>query len=128
MGNKSQVNLLQMHEVHACAAASIALPLQVMFALQTYAILLAFSACSIADKKTEGPVYLLEDSISLRLVETNRQYQEDNKLSPENPLQFSDEENFEWESYDGWFNNPAHPEWGGYGEHCSNWMGITSNS
>ena len=23
---------------------------------------------------------------------------------------FSD---YEWESYDGWYNNPAHPEWGG---------------
>ena len=20
---------------------------------------------------------------------------------------------YEWESYDGWYNNPAHPEWGG---------------
>ena len=23
---------------------------------------------------------------------------------------------FEWEGYDGWYNNPAHPEWGGAGE------------
>ena len=22
----------------------------------------------------------------------------------------------EWEGYDGWYNNPAHPEWGGAGE------------
>ena len=21
----------------------------------------------------------------------------------------------EWEGYDGWYNNPAHPEWGGAG-------------
>ncbi len=24
--------------------------------------------------------------------------------------------NYEWEGYDGWYNNPAHPEWGGAGE------------
>lgn len=28
----------------------------------------------------------------------------------------SDEEYYEWEGYDGWYNNPAHPEWGGAGE------------
>lgn len=22
---------------------------------------------------------------------------------------------YEWEGYDGWYNNPAHPEWGGAG-------------
>ena len=26
------------------------------------------------------------------------------------------EENYEWEGYDGWYNNPAHPEWGGAGK------------
>ncbi len=25
---------------------------------------------------------------------------------------------FEWEGYDGWYNNPAHPEWGGAGNIC----------
>ena len=29
---------------------------------------------------------------------------------------FSDVEYYEWEGYDGWFNNPAHPEWGGAGK------------
>ena len=24
-------------------------------------------------------------------------------------------ENQEWEGYDGWYNNPAHPDWGGAG-------------
>ena len=23
---------------------------------------------------------------------------------------------FEWQGYDGWFNNPAHPDWGGAGK------------
>lgn len=87
---------------------------RVMSALQI-ALLLVFASCSIASKP-EGPVYLLEDNISSRLVQTNVQYQEENNLSPENPFEFSAEEKYEWESYDGWFNNPAHPEWGGYGE------------
>ena len=26
-----------------------------------------------------------------------------------------DETHYEWENYDGWYNNPAHPEWGGAG-------------
>ena len=27
----------------------------------------------------------------------------------------NEEEHYEWEGYDGWYNNPAHPEWGGAG-------------
>lgn len=23
---------------------------------------------------------------------------------------------YEWEGYDGWYNNPSHPDWGGAGE------------
>ena len=23
---------------------------------------------------------------------------------------------YEWETFDGWYNNPAHPEWGGAGK------------
>jgi hypothetical protein len=26
------------------------------------------------------------------------------------------EVHYEWENYDGWYNNPAHPEWGGAGK------------
>ena len=26
------------------------------------------------------------------------------------------QEYYEWEGYDGWYNNPAHPDWGGAGE------------
>lgn len=32
-----------------------------------------------------------------------------------------DETHYEWENYDGWFNNPAHPEWGGAGK-CAAYM------
>ncbi len=27
---------------------------------------------------------------------------------------------FEWQGYDGWFNNPAHPDWGGAGKQTVN--------
>ena len=30
--------------------------------------------------------------------------------------EFGDRNEQEWEGYDGWYNNPAHPEWGGAGE------------
>ena len=26
-----------------------------------------------------------------------------------------EEPGYEWEGYDGWYNNPAHPDWGGAG-------------
>ena len=26
-----------------------------------------------------------------------------------------EEVGYEWEGYDGWYNNPAHPDWGGAG-------------
>ena len=29
---------------------------------------------------------------------------------------FSNRTHFEWENYDGWYNNPAHVEWGGAGK------------
>jgi len=32
------------------------------------------------------------------------------------PNAIHQEEYYEWEGYDGWYNNPAHPEWGGAGE------------
>lgn len=28
----------------------------------------------------------------------------------------ADQVNYEWEGYDGWYNNPAHPDWGGAGK------------
>ena len=30
----------------------------------------------------------------------------------------NDKEAYEGESYDGWYNNKAHPDWGGAGEIC----------
>lgn len=73
-----------------------------MFALQTCILVLALSARSFA----EGPVYTLRDAINI--VDN-----ENNSLSSD---VFSREEFYEWESYDGWYNNPARPEWGGFGK------------
>ena len=81
----------------------------VMPALLTcFLLLLAFAACSNA----EGPVYELEFDVRGTLANFNDQYITSRFVN----ITFSDEKNFEWESYDGWFNNAAHVEWGGYGE------------
>jgi hypothetical protein len=29
-----------------------------------------------------------------------------------------EEPGYEWEGYDGWYNNPAHPDWGGAGTYA----------
>ena len=31
------------------------------------------------------------------------------------PDMIHEEEYYEWQGFDGWYNNPAHPEWGGAG-------------
>lgn len=73
-----------------------------MSALQPCILVLAtFAAGSLA---LLGPVYELQDAV----IDT------DPSVVP--PFPFSEQENYEWEGYDGWFNNPAHPEWGGAGE------------
>lgn len=36
-------------------------------------------------------------------------------LTEEYNLNDGDEPGYEWEGYDGWYNNPAHPDWGGAG-------------
>jgi len=41
------------------------------------------------------------------------------------PNAIHQEEYYEWEGYDGWYNNPAHPEWGGAGE-CSSGLASIS--
>ena len=32
---------------------------------------------------------------------------------------------FEWEGYDGWYNNPAHPDWGGAGNDTAALHGMS---
>ena len=76
-----------------------------MAALQACLFMLAYSTRVLA----EGPVYELAANIDI-----------DNSVSRSdfNLMFDTDGRYYEWESYDGWFNNPAHPEWGGAGKFC----------
>ena len=81
--------------------------------------LLVLLACLVASSVQQlGPVYTLQDSADLRNTINNRDSVVNRGLDfSSDPLRYFDQvEYFEWESYDGWFNNPAHPEWGGAGE------------
>ena len=59
-----------------------------------------------------GPTYVLQTSIDI--TPNNRMDRAVKNFSKMDV--FSDVSYFEWEGYDGWFNNLAHPEWGGTGE------------
>lgn len=83
-----------------------------MSAVLTGLLVIACAACTLA---LLGPRYVLPDDIPGQ--PDNSEYQRNLNLSAENPLRiFSDQFYYEWEGYDGWFNNPAHPEWGGAGK------------
>lgn len=61
-----------------------------------------------------GPTYTLQNYITV-----DNSVDRGAKNFSANPREsFSEVEYFEWEAYDGWFNNPAHPEWGGAGKPC----------
>ena len=59
-----------------------------------------------------GPTYTLQTTIQI----DNYADRQANNFSRNPTTAFSSVKYYEWESYDGWFNNPAHPEWGGAGE------------
>ena len=46
-----------------------------------------------------------EDDFNNRFVDALMEYEANDGELP----------GFEWEGYDGWYNNPAHPDWGGAG-------------
>ncbi len=65
-----------------------------------------------------GPVYLLNTEI-LRNPELNRadRVRIMERINVTDSIQVGEPEvHYEWENYDGWYNNPAHPEWGGAGK------------
>ena len=62
-----------------------------------------------------GPVYTLRKFIRRDLNLASRMDIVD-RLSVSETILSSNETRYEWESYDGWYNNPAHPEWGGAGK------------
>ena len=79
-------------------------------------LLLAFAAVSLAQfppspQPSYGGPYAnlnnIDNSAARRTIET------DSGL----PGAIHQEEYYEWEGFDGWYNNPAHPEWGGAGEY-----------
>ena len=87
--------------------------------LQTCVLILAFAVCISVQQL--GPVYVLEESARMSI--NNTADQRSRGLSTATPgeghFTFFEPDNmyYEWESYDGWFNNPAHPEWGGAGKY-----------
>lgn len=58
-----------------------------------------------------GPTYVLRAQINVS--PSNRMDREANDFATMDV--FSNISYYEWEGYDGWFNNLAHPEWGGAG-------------
>ena len=72
-----------------------------------------------------GPTYTLQTRIQINnIVDRNNVTR---RISNENTLKLNyNETHYEWENYDGWFNNPAHPEWGGAGklENCKFYLWV----
>ena len=64
-----------------------------------------------------GPIYTLQKYIPANLNYDDRNAVMD-RINVSTVISTSTETHFEWENYDGWFNNPAHPEWGGAGKFC----------
>ena len=94
-------------------------------AWKTCLLLLACAAVSLAQKRGTilgdvpgpqlGPRYELQTfipedlNIAYRNAITTR-------INASGVIGAGTEVHYEWENYDGWYNNPAHPEWGGAGE------------
>ncbi len=62
--------------------------------------------------KNLGPTYTLQNVIN---VSPDNKADRNEKSFSQKGM-FSNASYFEWESYDGWYNNLAHPEWGGAGK------------
>ena len=80
-------------------------------------ILVLFFVAAAAAQGLDEPAYTLQTYI--RLTDDNFQDRQLFNFSSNTTKMdniFSEDKTFfEWEGYDGWFNNPAHPEWGGAG-------------
>lgn len=84
--------------------------------LQT-TLVLVFAALAAAQSSgvNLGPTYTLQNTININNF-ADRQATNFSRDRTTIRSTFSDVEYYEWEGYDGWFNNPAHPEWGGAGK------------
>ena len=67
-----------------------------------------------------GPIYTLQTFLDPNMNEGDRNAIR-NRINVTGSIRVTDPElHYEWENYDGWYNNPAHPEWGGAGKlHCA---------
>lgn len=67
-----------------------------------------------------GPLYTLSGTSNFPEESSNiglEQRLDFTEVTESGSDHFNEEgEYYEWEGYDGWFNNPAHPEWGGAGK------------
>jgi len=76
--------------------------------LQVCLLLLAWFSFATA----LGPTYVLQIVINVNNSVSRRDFKPEFSAF----TNFSQTPYYEWESYDGWYNNPAHPEWGGAGK------------
>ena len=60
-----------------------------------------------------GPTYTLQTNITIENTVDQNGVQRKLDMYGLNTEKI---QHYEWENYDGWFNNPAHPEWGGAGK------------
>ena len=84
-------------------------------AIKACLLVLAFASAAMAqgyDGPLSEPLYTLQNDIQ---VDNQMDRDEINSRVDFNNS-ISSQIYFEWQSYDGWFNNPAHPDWGGAGE------------
>lgn len=79
------------------------------------ALLVAAVTAQLGVGEGLGPTYTLQNMIMVDNF-ADRQAKNFSATTASAANTFSHVEYFEWESYDGWFNNPAHPEWGGAGK------------
>ena len=79
-----------------------------MPAMLQVCLLAICAACTLAIDR--DPVYLLTPDPPM-----NASANDEEQNAIYSRFSFSDEEYYEWEGFDGWFNNPAHPDWGGAG-------------
>ena len=81
-----------------------------MAALRACLLLLAWGTLVV--RAQLGPVYVLTAENNIN----NTADRDPTNFAVNRASYFSVNEYYEWESFDGWFNNPAHPEWGGAGK------------
>ena len=64
-----------------------------------------------------GPVYTLTPGLFTGLDNSEDRTNITDRINLRATINIERPEvHYEWENYDGWYNNPAHPEWGGAGE------------